>query len=164
MSAFSQFCARCKMRHDFSDMIQVRYHHPDGQRFDTWVSGEEVLQRLRSAAAEQRLKGLSRLDWQQIREAGKGLPQAGREKAEDEVRRRLAGGVEDLLGDNLIGSSLADAVRGRPEDDDPVADERARWRGHLEDDRFRALVLDLAWIQLEGSLPDPPAGDADDWV
>lgn len=164
MSAFSQFCARCKMRHDFGDMIQVRYHHPDGQTFDTWVSGEEVVQRLRSAAAEERLRGLSQLDWQQIKGTSQQLPQKGREKAEEELRDRLASGVEDLLGQNVFGSSLADAVRGSSDEDDLDLAEKERWQGYLQDDSFRAVVLDLAWIQLEGSLPDIPTNEPDDWV
>ena len=54
MTAFANFARRCRMRHDFADQFQVRYHHPNGEHYDTWVSGEEALSRLRSAGAEER--------------------------------------------------------------------------------------------------------------
>jgi len=41
------------MRHDFDDQIQVRYTHTDGESFDTWVSGEEVLGRINSVESEE---------------------------------------------------------------------------------------------------------------
>jgi len=166
MTSFEQFCARTKMRHDFADQIQVRYRHSDGETYDTWVSGEEVMQRLRSEAAERRLRGLSSLNWEAIREAKDTLPEEGKERFEDHVKDRLADGLEDALGDNVIGESLADAVRGgdRGEDDDG-----ALWRQRLRDEAFREKVLELAWINLRGSFPeDDNAGTrrdaADDWV
>jgi len=74
----------------------------------------------------------------------------------------MADSVEDTLGDSIISDSLADAVRGY--DDDQVPDAN-RWRILLRDSGFKALVLELAWIQLEGSLPDEDVDDnADDWV
>jgi hypothetical protein len=53
MTTFIQFCAGAKLRHDFSDQIQVRYLHPSGENFDTWISGEEVLRRLKTMSREQ---------------------------------------------------------------------------------------------------------------
>ncbi len=45
MPDLADFSANCKMRHDYGDMIQVRYQHSDGENYDTWVSGDEVLSR-----------------------------------------------------------------------------------------------------------------------
>lgn len=164
MTSFEQFCARTKMRHDFSDQIQVRYEHGDGEAYDTWVSGEEVMQRLRSEAAERRLRGLSRLDWQEIQEAKEKLPQEGKERLEEEARDRLADGVEDVLGNNVIGESLADAVRGRERGED---DDATLWRQRLQREAFQEKVLELAWINLRGSFPEEDEGafdEADDWI
>lgn len=74
-------------------------------------------------------------------------------------------GLEDVLGHNVIGESLADALRGgeREEDDGGVL-----WRGHLQDQAFREKVLELAWINLRGSFPEEDraegAAEPDDWV
>lgn len=164
MTDFRQFAANCKMRHDLSDQIQVRYHHPDGQTFDTWVSGEEVLQRLETAAAKQRLKGLTRLSWAEIREARKKAPDEVKKRLRDRLQDQLGDRIEDALGDNPISSGLAGRVRGRDKDDDPYAAQKERWQTYLQDEAFRALVLELAWINLEGSLPDAPAAEPDDWI
>ena len=43
------------MRHDFGDQIQVRYRHTDGEDYDTWVSGEEARQRLKTAEREKKI-------------------------------------------------------------------------------------------------------------
>lgn len=164
MTTFTQFAARCKMRHDFADRIQVRYQHADGETYDTWVSGEEVIQRLHSADAEQRLRGMSRLNWDDLREVGEELPEAGKRGLRDHLHKRLADEVEDFLGDSLLGESLADAVHGRRagEESDP---EQQRWQARLHDDNFRAQVLALAWINLRGSFPDDEEGtEFDDWV
>lgn len=162
MTNFEQFCGRTKMRYDFADQIQVRYRHSDGETYDTWVSGEEVMQRLRSEAAERRLRGLSRLNWKTIREVGKALPQEGKERLQDQMKDRLADGVEDLLGDNIIGDSLADAVRGEEREED---DEATLWRQRLQDAAFRKKVQKLAWINLRGSFPEKgDAEEPDDWI
>lgn len=164
MTTFQQFCARTKMRHDFADQIQVRYEHGDGEAYDTWVSGEEVMQRLRSEAAERRLRGLSRLDWQEIQEAKERLPQEGKDRLEEEARDRLADGLKDVLGDNVIGESLADAVRGRDREAD---DDSTVWRERLKKGAFQEKVLELAWINLRGSFPEEdegPADEPDDWI
>lgn len=158
---FEDFAPRCKIRHDFADQIQVRYYHPNGEHFDTWVSGEEVLSRLRSEAAEQRLEGLRRLDWQAIRQAGQELPEQARNTLYRRLRDYLGDQVDESLGSNRIGGSLADAVRGETND----ADDEKSWRAFLADAAFRAVVLELAWIDLEGSLPELPAEpEPDDWV
>ncbi len=162
MTSFEQFCTRTKMRHDFADQIQVRYRHSDGETYDTWVSGEEVMQRLRSEAAERRLRGLSRLNWKTIREAGEALPQEGRKRLQDQMKDRLADEVEDMLGDNVIGESLADAVRGEEPDEGDVA---ALWHQCLQDRMFREKVQELAWINLRGSFPEEEDTEApDDWI
>ena len=162
MTSFEQFCTRTKMRHDFADQIQVRYQHANGEAYDTWVSGEEVMQRLRSEAAERRLRGLSRLRWREIREATESLPQEARERLEDEVKDRLADGLEDFLGDNVIGKSLVDRVRAGEEDED---DGPTLWRERLGNEAFREKVLELAWINLRGSFPEEDdADEPNDWV
>lgn len=159
MTAFANFARRCRMRHDFADQFQVRYHHPNGEQYDTWVSGEEVLARLRSAGAEERLRELGRLQpgelgaaWEEARrEARRGL--MGR------LRDRLGDGVESMLGGNPLGDSLAGNVRGREQAGD------VDWAGFLHDEAFRAVALELAWINLRGSFPEPDAaGEPDDWV
>ena len=164
MTTFAQFAARCKMRHDFGDQIQVRYIHSDGEDYDTWVSGEEVMRRMRSEAAEERLRRLSRLNWEEIRDVGKQLPEQGKRRLSEHLRDRFADNVEDFLGDSVIGSSLAEAARGGGSDvnADP---ERQQWRARLQDAAFRAYVLELAWINLRGSFPPEEDGtDFDDWV
>lgn len=162
MTNFERFRAHTKMRHDFADQIQVRYQHSDGEAYDTWVSGEEVMQRLRSEAAERRLRGLSRLNWKEIQEAKETLPQEGKEQLEDQLKDRLADGLEEVLGNNVIGESLADALRGRDREQD---EDAALWRARLHDGVFREKVLELAWINLRGSFPEGnDAEEPDDWV
>lgn len=164
MTTFTQFATRCKMRHDFGDRIQVRYYHANGESYDTWVSGEEVAQRLRSEAAEQRLRRLRQLNWEEIRNATRELPATGKRRLREELHDHLADNVEDFLGDSLIGSALAGAVRGDDSQDKPDP-EKERWQARLQEDAFRATVLELAWINLRGSFPeeeDPT--DFDDWV
>lgn len=152
------------MRHDFADQIQVRYRHSDGEAYDTWVSGEEVMRRLGSEAAERRLRGLSRLSWKEIQEAKERLPEEGKERLQDHVKDRLADGLEDVLGDNVIGESLAEAVRGGDEEEE----EETLWRARLRDEAFHEKVLELAWINLRGSFPEEDEGgeaeEPDDWV
>jgi hypothetical protein len=160
----TDFANRAKVRPDFGDMLQVRYRHTDGEEYDTWVSGEEVLQRLQSETAEERLRGLSRLDWQAIQAAKERLPDEGQKKLRRKLVDRFADEVEEAVGGNLIGDNLADAVRGRDSTADPYEAEREKWRTYLENEKFRAKVLELAWIQLEGSFPDEPPAEPDDWM
>ncbi|MGH2538755.1 MAG: hypothetical protein ACRDHL_15305 [Candidatus Promineifilaceae bacterium] len=162
MTEFAAFIANCKLRYDFADRFQVRYQHANGEAYDTWVSGEETLARLRSEAAEERLRGLAKLDRAQLEAARERLPELAKERLEDELRRRLGDVVEDNIGGNVIGDSLADAVRGRSESQPAEAE---RWRKLLQSETFRLQLLELAWIQLEGSIPDeaPPA-EPGDWL
>ena len=165
MPTFVEFCSRTKMRHDFSDQIQVRYQHTDGEAYDTWVSGEEALQRLKSTSREAQLRGLSKLDWQKIREAQQRLPEEGKRRLRDELQQRLGDGIEDLVGGNVIGDSLSAAARGEDLEEDPAASEKRRWQAQLRNDAFYAQILALAWIQLRGSFPDEnQQREMDDWL
>lgn len=165
MPTFQQFATRCKARHDFSDQIQVRYRHTDGEDYDTWVSGEEVEQRLRSESREQQLRNLTKLKWDEIKAARERLPEEGKKQLRDRFRDRLGGLVEDSLGDNVVGRGLADRVSGRERPSDPYQAEKQQWQAKLQHDIFRAKVLELAWIQLEGSFPEEDLpSDFDDWV
>ena len=82
MTTLKQFAARCKMRHDYSDMIQVRYAHPNGDDFDTWVSGDEIIQRLHSESSEERLRRLSNLDLNSLRQTAGEIPERAGDFAE----------------------------------------------------------------------------------
>lgn len=165
MTSFDGFIAACKMRYDFDDQFQVRYQHADGEFYDTWVSGEEVLTRLRSEAAEERIENLKNLDLDAIRELADELPDIGKQRAWLGLKDRLADTMEDSIGGNAIGDRLADALRGRDSDAETYDRERLSWLAYLDMELFRAKILELAWIQLEGSFPDDdPAGAHDDWV
>jgi hypothetical protein len=164
MTSYSQFVRKCKMRHDFDDQIQVRYQHSDGENYDTWVSGTEVLNRLKSDAAEKRLGDLDRTDWQKVQEYKDRLPRDVRDKLHAELQDRLADSLEDAIGANIIGDSLADALRGQSSGDPDVV-QRSQWLLLMKEPPFRAKVFELAWIQLEGSFPDTgPLDRPDDWV
>ena len=157
MTAFAAFARRCKMRHDFADRFQVRYLHPDGEHYDTWISGEEVLSRLHAAEAEARLRELGWSLFGDLRAKSAGAKRA----LSDELRDRLGDGVEWLAGGNPVGDGLSARIRGE-EDPEP---EAARWLAYLQDETFRAAALELAWINLRGSFPEPEAGDGEDgWV
>jgi hypothetical protein len=165
MTSYRQFVVKCKMRHDFSDMILVRYEHFDGEIYDTWVSGEETLGRLQSQAAEQRIRGLRRLDWDQVRKAAESLPEEARQKARRTFKDMLADGVEKAIGGNPIGDSLTRAISGRDSNETSTEAEKQYWQALLKWDDFRRIVLQLAWIQLEGSFPDDETEEkADDWL
>lgn len=163
MTTLDQFRARSKTRHDFQDQIQVRYRHNDGEEYDTWVSGQEVLARLKSDAAEQRLKAIGRLDWQEIRQTAEQLPQEAEQSLRDRLKNKLADTVEDALGGNPIGDELANKVRGRNPDQDPRDAEKQHWQTLLQDNTFRAKLLELAYIQLAGSFPEE-TNQPDDWI
>jgi len=167
MPTFKEFAIKAKVRPDFGDMIQVRYVHTDGDDYDTWISGEEVLQRLRSETAEERLRNLSKLDWQAIEAARERLPDEGKKDLKRKLIDRFADEVKGAIGGNVIGDSLSDAIRGQESaEDDPYEAEREKWRTFLQDKRFRAKVIELAWIQLEGSFPDDDdvVEEPDDWM
>jgi hypothetical protein len=166
MPTFKQFATKAKVRPDFGDMIQVRYRHTDGDDYDTWISGKEVLRRLESETAEERLRGLSKLDWSAIQETAQRLPEKGKKKLKRNLIDRFADEVKGAIGGNVIGDSFSDAVRGRDTAEDPHEAEREKWRTHLQENAFRAKVLELAWIQLEGSFPDDEdrVEAPDDWM
>ncbi|MDT8307588.1 MAG: hypothetical protein RRC07_16770 [Anaerolineae bacterium] len=159
MSSFAAFARRCKMRHDFADRFQVRYQHPDGDSYDTWVSGEEVLSRLRSAGAEERLRKLGRSLFGDLATAREAAKKAARRALHDELRDRLGDGLESLAGGNPFGDGLVESVRGKAEP------EAGRWPAYLDDETFRAAALELAWINLRGSFPEPDREEEnDEWV
>jgi hypothetical protein len=165
MTSFTDFRENSKMRHDFADQIQVRYRHVDGEKYDTWVSGDEVLQRLSSEASEEKLRRLSRLDVQELRKAKEQLPEQGKDELEHSISSRLADKVEGFIGGNVIGDSLADAVRGDSVENHDSDDRKSRWVTLLRNEIFRIKVLELAWIQLEGSFPESDIPDElDDWT
>jgi hypothetical protein len=152
------------MRHDYGDMIQVRYNHPNGDDFDTWVSGNEIIKRLHSESAEERLRRLSNLDLNSLRQTADEIPERASDFAENSITGRIANDVENFLGDSVISESIADTIRGdSPEGS--AGSERHRWRTYLQDPNFRATVVELAWIQLEGSFPEEESKEEpDDWL
>jgi hypothetical protein len=163
MSAFADFARRCRLRHDFADQIQVRYRHPNGESYDTWVSGEEVLARLRSADAEARLRRLGKFQPGELGAAAEEAKRAAKRSLHDRLRRRLGDSVESLAGGNPLGDSLAENVRGQEPSGSETA--AARWQSYLHDEAFRAIALELAWINLRGSFPEPgSAEDEGDWL
>lgn len=165
MTDFSEFVSRCKMRYDFSDQIQVRYQHANGDEYDTWVSGNEAIRRLGSEAAEKQIRGLGRLSWGELKDLAGGLPSQAKNQAREEGLDWLAGNVEEFLGSNVIGDTMADRIRGRKAAEDPDQIESQHWTTLLQDRAFRAKVLDLAWIQLEGSFPiDQSPEEPNDWI
>lgn len=167
MPTFKEFATKAKVRPDFGDMIQVRYVHTDGDDYDTWISGEEVLQRLASETAEERLRTLSKFDWKAIKAARERLPDEGKKKLKRKLIDRFADEVKGAIGGNVIGDSLSDAIRGEETaEGDPNEVEREKWRGLLGQPNFWAKVIELAWIQLEGSFPndDDVVEEPGDWM
>ena len=164
MTTFIQFCAGAKLRHDFSDQIQVRYPHPTGEAFDTWISGEEVLRRLKTMSREQLIHSFSRMNWTEAKAALQRELDEGKQKAQRSLKERLAGRVEDNIGGNIFGDTLADNIRGVDSNADPREQEKALWQQRLHNDAFRAIALELAWINLEGTFLDEPTAEPDDWV
>ncbi len=153
------------MRYDYDDQIQVRYQHSDGEFFDTWVSGSEVLGRIKSKESEEQLRALKNLDLNALRQFAEELPEKGKRRAWSTLKDQMGDSVEYAIGGNLIGDSLVDAVRGVDGDIDPIELERRRWQLLLQNQAFKGQVLELAWIQLEGSFPDDDSFDRlDDWV
>ncbi len=165
MTTFNQFCTGTKMRHDYSDMIQVRYPHPTGENFDTWVSGEEVMQRLDTQARERLIKGFSQKNWQEAKDAARQEFEKGKEKARGSLKDRLADVISDQIGGNIFGDTLADNARGVDSNIDEYDREKAVWQNRLNDESFRIIALKLAWINLDGTLPDENDDKSgDDWV
>jgi len=153
------------MRHDFDDQIQVRYQHDVEEQFDTWVSGAEVLQRLESVESEAQIRSLSALDLNDLKFVVESLPETTKSAVRQSLAEKAAERLESLIGGNVIGDAVADAVRGRTDELSPSSLDKEHWRALLRYEPFRQKVLELAWIQLEGSFPDsgveaPPT----DWV
>lgn len=164
MTNFIQFCAKAKMRHDFADQIQVRYTHPGGENFDTWISGEEVMSRLKTMSREQLIHSFSRMNWTEARAALQNELDAGKTKARRGLKDHLADVVQDAIGGNIFGDTLANNIRGVDSQADPREREKAAWQARLHLDAFRAVALELAWINLEGTFPDEPQAAPDDWI
>lgn len=164
MTTQEQFRAKAKMRHDFSDQIQVRYDHPNGESFDTWISGEEVMRRLDTKSRERVIRSLARKNWRELRDAGSEIIDEAQERARRGLRDRLADAVSDTLGDHVIGDTLSDRVRGADSEADPYQREKEVWQARLTDASFRAVALELAWINLDGTLPEEGSEVVDDWL
>jgi hypothetical protein len=164
MTTFIQFCAGARLRHDFSDQIQVRYLHPTGEKFDTWISGEEVMSRLKTMSREQLIHSFSRMNWSEAKAAFQRELDEGQQKVRRSLKERLSGLVEENIGGNIFGDTLANNIRGVDSSADPREQEKALWQQRLHHDAFRAIALELAWINLEGTFPDEPSAAADDWV
>lgn len=164
MTTFAEFRTKCRMRHDFADQIQVRYSHKPDLYFDTWVSGEEVLQRLRSSKTEADLKKMRELDRDYLIKLKTQLTTEMQFRLEREIRDLAANQADGFIGGNIIGDSLVDTIRGNEKDDNSSISDRQRWGTILIDESFRQGVLELAWIQLEGSFPDDEEyQEQDDW-
>jgi hypothetical protein len=164
MTTFVQYCASAKMRHDFSDQIQVRYAHPVGEDFDTWISGEEVVARLKTMSREQLIQSFSRMDWYKAKAAVELELEQGKKKVQRSLKDRLADAVQDQIGGNIFGDTVADNIRGKDSSTDPREQEKQAWQERLRNDAFRAIALELAWSNLEGTFPEEPRAEPDDWV
>ena len=166
MTTFEQFASRTKMRHDWGDQIQVRYKHTNGENYDTWISGEEIMARLKTASREKLIKSFARLNMADSKKALNREIQKGRDKTKRRFRDKLADTVSDNIGGNLLGDTLADKVRGVDSDIHPYDREKQMWQKRLNDPAFRIVALDMAWFNLEDSLPesDTPPAEPDDWV
>jgi len=161
MVILNRFIQTAKMRHDFGDQIQVRYQHTDGQDYDTWVSGEEAVKRLKTAEQEKKIKGFP---WRSILNVGKTLPEKSKAEAKRQLREHLGDALDEVAGGNVIGDSWVETVRGRAQPTDPQDATKQTWQTHLQDPTFRAQILELAWLNLSGSFPDDPTPESDDWV
>ena len=141
------------MRYEFADQIRVRYQHANGEYYDTWVSGEEALNRLESAAAEQRLRSAGKIDWKLIRQLTDQLAEKAKKVGTDYLQEWVEEKVDQTFGGNPIGNSIVDSV-SRDDLLTESSDPAFQWRALLQDRVFKNQVLELAWIQLEGSFPD----------
>ncbi len=165
MTSFQSFCENSRLRHDFDDQIQVRYTHPGGQEYDTWVSGEEVVHRIQSEDAEEMLKGLSYLDRSQLEKLRERLPDMGRSTLKEYLMNRIADELQGFIGGNIIGDNLVDALRDRFQDQPDGPSEEDFWNSLLRDHSFQLQVKTLAWIQLRGSFPESDMiAEPDDWI
>ncbi|RMH01852.1 MAG: hypothetical protein D6706_01230 [Chloroflexi bacterium] len=154
------------MRHDFSDQIQVRYVHPNGENFDTWVSGEEVLGRLKTMSREQLIRSFSRMRWHEARKRLEEEIEQGKRSLHQKLKSRLADIVSENLGENIFADTLADNIRGVDDTEASHIREKRLWQTRLQNEAFRAVVLELAWAQIGDVLP-PEAdeqSEPNDWV
>ncbi len=165
MTTKTQFLAKAKARHHHKEMLQVRYPHPNGKNYDTFVSGEEAMSRLNTQAKDRLIKSFSTKNWEQAKSSLKKEWRKGQESSSKKLKNRLGDFVQDKVGDNVFGDTLADNVRGVDSTKDPREVEKEMWQNRLHDTEFKEMILNLAWLDLEGSLPkeDDP-DDADDWV
>ena len=164
MTSFIQFCTGAKMRHDFSDMIQVRYPHPSGENLETWISGDEVTARLKTMSREQLIHSFSRMNWTEAKTALQKEVDSGKQKAHKSLKDRLANAVQDQIGGNIFGDTLSDNIRGVDSNTDPREQEKQLWQVRLQDQAFRAIALELAWTNLDGTFPPETEAEPDDWV
>jgi hypothetical protein len=165
MTSFSYFCDNSKLRHDFSDQFQVRYLHSNGKPYDTWVSGEEALQRLASRDAEEQLNLLLDLDWDKFKQLKNNIPNLGKDTLEQILRERLSNAVKDLVGRSFIGDNLVSLVRGDNSQYLDNGEDESKWKALLSQEQFRFMILSLAWIQMRGSFPETTDQmEPDDWV
>lgn len=164
LTNLQQFRSNAKMRHDFSDQIQVRYPHPNGEMFDTWISGEEVMQRLNSDSRERLIRSFRDKNWRKIRDEASELIDEGKKRARGELKDRLADQLSQAMGDNIFGDTMADKIRGSDGSLDPHDQEKLMWQARLKDESFRDIALELAWIDLEGTFPDELSEEPDDWI
>ena len=152
------------MRHDFSDQIQVRYSHANGEDFDTWISGEEVLARLKTASREELIKSFSQMNLEQAKRGVKKEIEERKKQFRSDVMDRLGGLVEDNIGGNIFGDTLADNIRGHDSNRDEYNEEKQQWQSRLRDEAFHIVALQLAWINIGDTLPDEETAESNDWV
>jgi hypothetical protein len=152
------------MRHDFSDQIQVRYPHPNGEMFDTWISGEEVMRRLDSEARERLIRSFRKKAWRQLRNEASDLIDEGKKRARQSLKDKLADAASEAVGDHIFGETLADKIRGTDSAVDAYDQEGLLWQSRIKDGVFRKVALELAWINLEGTFPDEINAEPDDWI
>lgn len=164
MTTLAQFAQNSKMRHDYADMIQLRYTHIDGEAYDTWISGDEVMARLKTLSREQLIRSFSQMEWQTAKERLQQELENQKGKQKRKLIDRIADQVEGAVGGNIFGETLAAHIRSRDNTQSSQEQEKAFWQAKLREDAFRAIALELAWLNLEGSLPDLPPPEPDDWV
>lgn len=164
MTTQTQFLAKAKARQHHSDMIQVRYLHPNKKHYDTFVSGEEAMSRLNTQAQDRLIKSFSTKNWDQAKHSIKGELHKGQKASSKKLKHRLGDFVQDKVGGNVVGDTLADNVRGIDSTKDPREVEKEMWQERLHDAEFKDMVLYLAWLDLDGSLPQEDDTETDDWI